>query len=306
MMMADSLPTSAPFPLEQYLATRRDAVNAALTGILNEFVPGGRLRDAMGYSLEAGGKRLRPILCLAATEAVNGDPDVSLPAACAIELVHTYSLIHDDLPAVDNDVLRRGKPSCHVAFDEATAIFAGDALHTLAFQVLAAKNHPVSDPETRLRCIRIIAAATGNSGMIEGQMRDMQAAAKPLTTEELRRLQELKTGALITAAVHVGALLGGADGDRIGCMIEYGNHIGLAFQVADDLLDIEGDAAMMGKETGGDVRQKKATFPALLGIDATRDLSRSLLKNSLEALSSFGKEADPLRGIANFMIERRY
>ena len=304
--MADSVLETERFVLEDYLSTRQKAVNAALSGIMNDLVPEGRLRSAMNYSIEAGGKRLRPLLCLAATEAVGGDPEISIRAGCAIELIHTYSLIHDDLPAVDNDTLRRGKPSCHVAFDEATAIFAGDALHTLAFQVLASEKHVNTGPENRLACIRIIAAATGNTGMIEGQMRDMLAATKPLTYEELRQLQELKTGALITAAVHVGALLGGADPGQTDRLIEYGKHIGLAFQIADDLLDIEGDATLMGKETGGDARQKKVTFPSLLGVDQARALSRSLMENSLMALSRFGENADPLREIARFMIERRY
>jgi geranylgeranyl diphosphate synthase type II len=304
--MADPLPETERFPLEQYLAARRKAVNTALSGIINDLVPEGRLCSAMRYSLEAGGKRLRPVLCLAATEAVGGDPEVSIRAGCAIELIHTYSLIHDDLPAVDNDVLRRGKPSCHMAFDEATAIFAGDALHTLAFQVLASEKHVRTSPENRLACIRIIAAATGNTGMIEGQMRDMLAVTRPLTYDELRRLQELKTGALITAAVHVGALLGGADAGQTDRLIEYGKHIGIAFQIADDLLDIEGDATLMGKEPGGDARQKKVTFPSLLGVDRARALSRSLIKNSLKALSPFGASAAPLREIACFMIERRY
>lgn len=305
-MISNNPPDTRDLPLDQYLAARRDVINAALSAILNDLVPEGRLRSAMRYSLEAGGKRLRPILCLAATEAVGGDPETSIHAGCAIELIHTYSLIHDDLPAVDNDELRRGKPSCHVAFDEATAIFAGDALHTLAFQVLASADHVKADPEIRLQCIRIIAAATGNTGMIEGQMQDMLATTKPLTADELRRLQELKTGALITAAVHVGALLGGADADQTSRLIEYAKHIGFAFQIADDLLDIEGDSRLMGKSTGGDARQKKATFPGLLGIEEARTASRSLVENGLEALSPFGRNADPLRKIAGFMIDRRY
>lgn len=304
--MPDPLPKTDGFPLDEYLAARRDTINTALSGILDDFVPEGRLRSAMRYSLEAGGKRLRPILCLAATEAVGGDPEASLPAGCALELIHTYSLIHDDLPAVDNDALRRGKPSCHVAFDETTAVFAGDALHTLAFEVLSSEKWIAISPEIRLQCIRIIAGATGNSGMIEGQMRDMLAAKTPLTRDELRRLQELKTGALITAAVHVGALIGRADIDRIARMIEYGKHIGTAFQIIDDLLDIEGDSALMGKETGADRRQEKTTFPGLLGVEEARILARSLMENSLKALSFFGKNADPLREIACFMVERRY
>jgi geranylgeranyl diphosphate synthase, type II len=305
-MTVNSLAGSVPAALDRYLKDRRDTVNAALASVIGDLVPEGRLRSAMEYSLEAGGKRLRPILCLAATEAVGGTPEMSLYAGCAIEMIHTYSLIHDDLPGVDNARLRRGKPSCHAAFDEATAIFAGDALHTLAFQVLASAEHVPAAPETRLECIRIIAGATGNTGMIEGQMRDMLAPGKTQTPDDLRRLQELKTGALITAAVHVGALLGGADAARTGRLVTYAGRIGLAFQIADDLLDIEGDASLMGKATGEDARQKKATFPGLLGKEEARSLARSLVGESLAALAPFGEEADPLRKIAAFMIERGY
>lgn len=292
--------------LSQYLAARREIINKALSAIINDLVPAGRLRSAMSYCLEAGGKRLRPILCLAATEAVGGNPDTAVGAGCAIELIHTYSLIHDDLPAVDNASLRRGRPSCHAAFDEATAIFAGDALHTLAFQVLASTDHVRIDPETRLHCLRIIAAATGNTGMIEGQMQDMLASSQVTTPEELRRLQEFKTGALITAAVHVGARLGGADADQTRRLVEYAKNIGLAFQITDDLLDIQGDSTLMGKATGGDARHKKTTFPGLLGIDEARTLARNLVKDSREALSSFDHQAEPLRKIASFIIERPY
>ncbi|MEW6079806.1 MAG: polyprenyl synthetase family protein [Thermodesulfobacteriota bacterium] len=304
--MTANRPAGPAAALDQYLRERRDVINKALSAILDDMVPAGRLRVAMAYCLEAGGKRLRPILCLAATEAVGGNPEVALHAGCAIELIHTYSLIHDDLPGVDNAPLRRGRPSCHAAFDEATAIFAGDALHTLAFQVLASAKHVPTGPETRLECIRIIAAATGNTGMIEGQMRDMLATEKPQTPEDLRRLQELKTGALITAAVHVGALLGGADAVTTGRLIAYAGQIGFAFQIADDLLDIEGDPSLMGKSTGEDARQKKATFPGLMGKEDARKLAHTLVEDSLAALASFGENADPLRKIAAFIIERGY
>jgi len=230
----------------------------------------------------------------------------SLRAGCAIELIHTYSLIHDDLPGVDNAALRRGRPSCHTAFDEATAIFAGDALQTLAFQVLAAPDPSGADPEIRLACIRIIAAATGNTGMIEGQMRDMLTPSQAPTLAELRRLQELKTGALITAAVHVGALLGGAQEDQIQSLTTYADKIGLAFQIADDLLDIQGDPALMGKATGGDARDGKTTFPGLLGIGPAEALARDLVRDSRRALSAFGNNADPLRWLADFIIERHF
>ncbi len=304
--MADPLSTTKRFSLDRYLTDRRQIVNTALAAIIDDLVPAGRLRSAMTYCLEAGGKRLRPILCLAAAEAVGGERDRVLPAGCAIELIHTYSLIHDDLPGVDNAPLRRGRPSCHAAFDEATAIFTGDALHTLAFQVLASTDYLDAGPEERLACIRIMAAATGNTGMIEGQMQDMLTSSRQPTLDELKRLQELKTGAIITAAVHIGALLGGADGDQTERLLTYARHIGLAFQIADDLLDIQGDPELMGKATGGDARDNKITFPGLLGVEPADRLARDLVGQSRQALVGFDESAAPLRKIAEFIIERRY
>lgn len=291
--------------LESYLTRRRKAVNEALKGILTECVPRGRLFSAMSHSLNAGGKRLRPILCMAASEAVGGCWEEALYTGCAIELIHTYSLIHDDLPAVDNDDLRRGKPSCHAAFDEATAIFAGDALHTLAFEVLASDRYIYFQGKRRLAVIQLIADATGNHGMIEGQMRDILAQGKTLTLEQLKALHRLKTGALITASVQTGAVIGHGTARQIKQLIAYADNIGLAFQVADDLLNVEGDPRLTGKSAGTDRALKKATYPALMGIEASKKFAAEQVEKSLQAIDSLGIKANPLRAVAKYVIERK-
>lgn len=291
--------------LETYLARRRKAVDGALNRILTECVPKGRLFSAMSHSLNAGGKRLRPILCMAAADAVGGSWEDALYAGCAIELIHTYSLVHDDLPAIDNDDLRRGKPSCHAAFDEATAIFAGDALHTLAFEVLSSDRYIYFQGKRRLAMIHLIADATGNHGMIEGQMRDILAQGKTLTLEQLKTLHRLKTGALIAASVHVGALIGGGTARQIKKLAAYAENIGLAFQVADDLLNVEGDSRLTGKATGTDRTLEKATYPGMIGIDASREFAAELAEKGLQAIDSLGIKADPLRAVAKYVIERK-
>ncbi len=292
--------------LTAYLSERREKINTALKEILENTMLPGRLRDAMAYSLEAGGKRLRPILCMAAAEAVGGDPDMTLPAGCAIEFIHTYSLIHDDLPAVDNDDLRRGQPSCHLAFDEATAIFAGDALQSLAFFILSNPENRSPDARNQLAVINAIAAATGHDGMIEGQMRDMLAQKTPADETGLKRLHGLKTGAIIRAAVRAGALIGNGTDRQLASLDTYAENIGLAFQVMDDILDVQGDPDLMGKAAGGDRRRRKATYPGLLGIDEARQLARTLVENALQTLEPFDVEADPLRSLARYIVEREY
>ncbi len=295
--------------LQAYLTRQRQLVNTELNRLLEALVPPGRLHEAMQHSLAAGGKRLRPILTLAAAEAVEAATEnlrSILIAGCALEIIHTYSLIHDDLPAIDNDDLRRGQPSCHAAFDEATAIFAGDAMHTLAFQILSEKEHLDSDPRKQLRIINIIARATGNHGMIEGQMRDMIAQGAEITLPRLQEMHQLKTGALIIAAVKCGAVLGTDDERSIARLETYAENIGLAFQIVDDILDIKGDASLLGKKTGADQQQRKATYPGTLGLEQSRELARSLIEKSLQALEPFHQKADPLRAIANYIIERQY
>lgn len=292
--------------LKSYLQVRRRQVNAALERIFEELGPAGRLTDAMRYSLTAGGKRIRPVLCMAACEAIGGKPETALGPACALELIHTYSLIHDDLPAMDDDALRRGQPTCHVAFDEATAILAGDALLTLAFQVLAQTGaDTLPRPEVQAAVIANIARAAGCQGMIEGQMRDIAAEGRPLALERLAELHSLKTGALIKAAVTSGALWGGGDEDQVRALEGYAAKIGLAFQVTDDNLNVEGDPSELGKAVGTDAARNKTTYPALLGLERSKALSRELVTEALQALAGFDTKADPLRAIARYVVNRR-
>ena len=264
----------------------------------------GRLVSAMKYSLVSGGKRLRPLLCFAASEAVGGTYSNCMTTACVLEMIHTYSLIHDDLPAMDNDALRRGRPTCHIAFDEATAILAGDALLTFAFHILSVEPGDTDDPYLLLKVIQIIAQAAGDQGMIEGQMRDMESEGKKLTRSELEKIHHLKTGALIRASVKTGALLGGGDEEQVSALDNYASYIGLAFQVADDILNVTGNPELMGKATGTDENQNKATYPSLLGLEQSREFARECVRLALNELSMFDKKAEPLRAIASYIVER--
>jgi geranylgeranyl diphosphate synthase type II len=294
------------FELASYLDAHRRQVEAALARVFEELGSPGRLIDAMRYSLMAGGKRLRPVLCMAACEAVGAKPEVALKPACALELIHTYSLIHDDLPAMDDDALRRGQPTCHVAFDEATAILAGDALLTLAFQVLAqpsADGQPAT--ETQIAVIARISRAAGCRGMVEGQMRDIAAEGRPMALDRLAELHGLKTGALITAAVGSGALWAGGSEAQVRALEHFGAKIGLAFQVTDDNLNVEGDPAELGKAVGTDAARSKTTYPALLGLERSKALARELVGEGLQAIAAFDTKADPLRAIANYIVNRR-
>ena len=294
------------FELPPYLDTRRRQVDAALARIFEDLGSPRRLIDAMRYSLTAGGKRLRPVLCMAACEAVGGKPEAVLEPACALELIHTYSLIHDDLPAMDDDALRRGQPTCHLAFDEATAILAGDALLTLAFQVLSqpgADGQPA--PATRIAVIARIARAAGCRGMIEGQMRDIAAEGRPMALERLAELHGLKTGALITAAIGSGALWAGGGEAQVRALKHYGDKIGLAFQVTDDNLNVEGDPGELGKAVGTDAARSKTTYPALLGLERSKALARELVAEGLQAIAVLDSKADPLRAIAHYIVNRR-
>jgi len=294
------------FDLKQYMNQKSQIVNDALAHILQNNQQGATIDEAMQYSLMAGGKRIRPVLCLAAAETVGGNSSDALTAACAMEMIHTYSLIHDDLPAMDNDELRRGKPTCHIAFDEATAVLAGDALLTLAFEVLASV--PVSN-STRaadwLQITRIIAFAAGSRGMIQGQMLDMAAEGRTLDLAELESMHNLKTGALIEASLHCGALLAGANKAQLASLRSYARNIGLAFQVADDILNVEGNPEMMGKAVGTDRAKQKSTYPALLGLNASRQFARKLTHRALQALETFDSKAEPLRALAIYIIERK-
>ncbi|RPJ79798.1 MAG: polyprenyl synthetase family protein [Deltaproteobacteria bacterium] len=297
------------FNLKKYLREKQAVINKMLDEIIthNASGPSSRIVAAMNHSIAAGGKRLRPLLCISACEVVGGKAEKCLKTACAIEMIHTYSLIHDDLPAMDNDVLRRGKPTCHIAFDEATAILTGDALLTLGFQVLSQNNNDLSEEDVfkRLDIIHRIAVAAGYNGMIAGQMLDILSEGKKLELEELKKLHLAKTGALIEASIYSGAVLGGGTELQIAKLLEYGHNIGLAFQVTDDILNIEGDADFMGKAVGTDLDRDKSTYPALIGLSASKQFAATLIESAVKTLEMFDKEAEPLRAIARYVIERK-
>lgn len=261
-----------------------------------------RLADAMRYSLMAGGKRLRPILALWAAQACGASSDAAMPVAVALEMIHTYSLIHDDLPAMDDDDLRRGMPTCHKAFDESTAILAGDGLLTLAFEVIAREQKPV---EVIPECIRILALAAGPEGMVAGQMADLQAEDRTdANLPELEMIHRRKTGALLCASLRLGAVVAKADLQQQQALEEYGWAVGLAFQVVDDLLDATGDESKMGKRVGKDSGLGKWTYPGLMGIEASRNYARGLADKAVSALNIFDGRADCLRALAHQIVER--
>ncbi|MCA8982996.1 MAG: polyprenyl synthetase family protein [Planctomycetaceae bacterium] len=277
-----------------------------------------RLRDAVRYSLLAGGKRLRPLLTLLSCRACGGAPRAALPAALAIEMIHTYSLIHDDLPAMDNDDLRRGRPTNHRQFGEATAILAGDGLLTHAFEVLATR---IEDPAQAVHCCRELAAAAGVVGMVGGQQADIEAESREHTPEaavsvdkiisspgeELAALQAIhrrKTGKIITCAVRMGAILAAATAEQLDALTRYGDAVGLAFQVMDDILDCTATEEQMGKGVGKDANRDKLTYPAVLGLVESRRVAESLVRDALHSLDPFGEEAADLRVLARYIIER--
>ena len=293
------------FDLKAYLANRAQRINQALEAILKTADKPDRLLQAMSYALMAGGKRIRPILCLAAAETIDGDPREVMPAACALEMIHTYSLIHDDLPAMDDDDMRRGQPTCHKAFDEATAILAGDALLTLAFQMLSSIAINKAEHAAKwLRVIQLISHAAGYCGMIQGQMLDMASEKKQLSLAELKSMHRLKTGALIEASVRCGAELAGVNSTQIQMLERYAQNIGLAFQVTDDILNVEGNPEIMGKAAGTDEQRHKATYPALLGLTESKEFADQLVENALAALEAFDQKAEPLRAIARYIGHR--
>ncbi|WP_319409893.1 farnesyl diphosphate synthase [uncultured Desulfosarcina sp.] len=294
------------FDLKSYLKAVRDPVDERLQHYLTVESPVTRVSQAMTYSVMAGGKRLRPVLCFAAAETVGGSRETVFPLACALEFIHTYSLIHDDLPAMDNDDKRRGKPTCHVQFDEATAILAGDALLTLAFEILAAAGTRCGLEEQRrwLLAIAQIASAAGFKGMIEGQMRDMAFEGKVISKGELESLHRLKTGKMIQISVSTGALLSGASKRQQQVLHTYAENIGLAFQVADDILNVKGDPERLGKSTGTDQIRGKNTYPSLLGLSGAESFAGQLVNNALKALDAFDNKADSLRAIARYVVER--
>jgi geranylgeranyl diphosphate synthase type II len=264
--------------------------------------------EAMRYSLFVGGKRIRPILCLAGAEAVESSAATrhrALPVACALECIHTYSLIHDDLPAMDDDDLRRGKPTNHTVFGEAAAILAGDGLLTLAFDLLSSPaSAEIGDP-ARIRIIQTIARAAGPLGMVGGQSLDMLYEGQQVGYDTLRTIHRSKTGALITASVLSGAIVAGANEEQEAALRTYGDHIGLAFQIVDDLLDVEATTEQLGKPAGSDVKSDKVTYPSLFGKETSRTMAREAVQEALTALSLFDYQADPLRALARFIVDRK-
>ena len=291
-------------PLDALLATWRQRVDAAIAAALPDPVDEPRrLHAAMRHAALLGGKRIRPLLTYATGVALGADPrNLDKPAA-AVELIHAYSLVHDDLPAMDDDALRRGQPTVHVAFDEATAILAGDALQSLSFNLLATAPFEAG---VRVAMLAELASAAGAGGMCGGQALDIDATgnAAALDLEGLQRLHAMKTGALLRAAVRLGAIAAGADADARARLDGFADALGLAFQIRDDLLDVEGDSATLGKTAGKDVAQAKATFPALLGVDASRTRLAELAAGMERALAAFDDDASALRALARMVVDR--
>lgn len=264
-----------------------------------------RLHGAMRYAALGNGKRVRPVLVYAAGQALGARSECLDAAACAVELIHAYSLVHDDLPAMDDDDLRRGRATCHKAYDEATAILAGDALQTLAFRVLCEDDELCVNRADRLRMIAELAHASGSRGMAGGQALDMEATGREIDLAQLENLHIHKTGALILASVRLGGLAAGAAADaRMAGLERYAKCIGLAFQVRDDVLDVEGDTAVLGKTRGKDAATDKATYPALIGLDAAREMTQRLIDEALDNIAIFDAAADPLRQLAHYIVGR--
>ncbi len=292
-------------PALAYLEHCRARIDNELDHSIRQASVSERLQQAMRYSVLGGGKRIRPALCLAAARAVGSPEDAAVAPACSLELIHAYSLVHDDLPAMDDDDLRRGRPTVHIAFDEATAILAGDALQTLAFTLLA--DAPQLTDNQRVNMIAGLARGSGHQGMVGGQAIDLESVGKALTIEQLETMHRHKTGALIEASVRLGALTAPAvTSQQLEALSRYASALGLAFQVQDDLLDIEGDTEVIGKRQGSDAAKAKPTYPALLGLDGAREHLNALLQKSKQALEGFDEEADPLRAMADYVVSRNH
>jgi geranylgeranyl diphosphate synthase type II len=292
------------FDLKAYLYAKQQLIEAALDrGLPPTDARPETLHEAIRYSVLAPGKRLRPILVLASAEAVGGRAEDVLPTACALECIHVFSLIHDDLPCMDNDDYRRGRLTNHKVYGEAMALLAGDALLAHAFQWIA-ENIATIPAERVLPTLRMIAEASGTWGMVGGQVVDMESQGQEVTPETLRYIHAHKTGALLTASVLAGATLAGADAAQLEALRAYGGHIGLAFQIADDILDVVGDQEKIGKPVGSDQERNKATYPRLYGLEESRRRARAEVEAALRALRSFDAKAEPLRAIARYIVER--
>jgi geranylgeranyl diphosphate synthase type II len=300
-------PASTPHAarkLPAFFEEDRLAVDASLDRFLpSETTRPFSIHEAMRYSVLAGGKRIRPILCLETAHIFTADVSAALYPACAIEFIHTYSLIHDDLPALDDDDLRRGKPTCHKKFGDATAILAGDALLTLAFETVAAAP---ADPERRITIVSEIANAAGTvNGMVGGQVADLEAEGKSVTPETLQYIHRSKTAALIRASVTSGALCAGASSEDVARLRRFGDNIGWAFQVTDDILDVEESSAALGKTAGKDIAQQKATYPSIYGLERSHEIANDLAMRAIAELAAYGDRAARLRDIAEYLVLRR-
>jgi geranylgeranyl diphosphate synthase type II len=292
--------------LKKYLSTRQKEIDRALDRYLPKAsTRPATLHKAMRYSLFAGGKRLRPILCLAAAEACRGNARNALPFACAVECIHTYSLVHDDLPSMDNDDFRRGRPTCHKVFGDGIAVLAGDALLTIAFEIVStAKPAPRYDTSILLR---EVAVAAGSQRLIAGQVADLEAEGKSVTRNQLRFIHENKTAAMLKSSVRLGAMSANADTRKLSAITTFGDRLGLAFQVIDDILDVTQTSEILGKSAGKDVAAKKATYPAVIGLEKSRVEARRLTRQAHDALSVFrGGDAEALHALANYLLEREY
>lgn len=290
--------------LEHFFQEKKAAVEEQLIAFLKDRPIPEPLKASMAYSLEAGGKRLRPILMFAVIEACGGDAKAGVIPACALELVHTYSLIHDDLPAMDNDDLRRGKPTNHKQFGEATAILAGDALLTLAFECLA--ESPILDDQQKVSLIRELAKAAGPVGMVGGQMADMEAEGRDVSIDELEQIHLRKTGRLLEYAVIAGAIIAGVNQNVRRHLSMYARHMGIAFQIKDDILDVEGNEATMGKSIGSDDQQQKNTYPKLLNLGGAKKKLCDHYQRAIDELNRAEVDDHILKSLAKFIIEREY
>ena len=292
--------------LKTYLITRQKLIDRAL----DRYLPRANtkpvtLHKAMRYSLFAGGKRLRPILCLAAAEACRGNIDDALPLACALECIHTYSLVHDDLPSMDNDDFRRGRPTCHKVFGDGIAVLAGDALLTVAFEIVSKAKPTLSYDISTL--LREIAVAAGSQKLIAGQVADLEAEGKKVKRDQLQFIHENKTAAILKSSVRLGAMSANADARKLSAITRFGQRLGLAFQIIDDILDVTQTSEILGKSAGKDVVARKATYPAVIGLEKSRDQARRLTRQAHNALSVFSSsDAEPLHALANYLLEREY
>ncbi|MGC2063035.1 MAG: polyprenyl synthetase family protein [Thermodesulfovibrionales bacterium] len=289
--------------IKEYLGQKKVLIDTFLDNYFEEKPRPAVLSEAVTYSLQAGGKRIRPILCLAAYEACGCNSADIISFSAALEMIHTYSLIHDDLPSMDNDDLRRGKPTSHKVYGEAIAILAGDALLTEAFSIFAGPSSCIK-AEAQLAVVRELAAASGMKGMVAGQVQDMLSENAEPDEETLRFIHRHKTAALLSASVRIGAMLAGAQAGIFEAISVYGDNVGLAFQVVDDILDIVGETEVIGKPKGSDEKKKKLTYPRLYGIEKSRAIAEGLVAAAVDSLRGFGREADPLRGIASYLLSR--